>query len=58
MSPALDVAINDNIEMNQAKKTAYRSTIGSLLYLAIKTTPDVALAASVFGQFVENPTQP
>ena len=33
----------------------YRTTVRSLLYLGLKTRPDVAVADNVLGQHVENP---
>lgn len=57
MSPAQDVAENYHIQVSQEGKAAYCSIIGSLINLVIKTRPDIALSASVLGQFVENTTQ-
>lgn len=57
MSPTLDVAKNDHIQVNQEGKETYRSIIGGRRYLAIKRRLDIALSASVLGQFVDNPTQ-
>ena len=34
----------------------YRSVAGSILYLAVKTRPDIAIVASILSQHVESPT--
>lgn len=43
------------LESNQASK--YKSIVGSLLYLAAKTRPDLCAAASMLGMQVESPRQ-
>jgi hypothetical protein len=37
------------------KKVPYREAIGSLMYAAIGTRPDIAFATSILAQFAENP---
>jgi hypothetical protein len=37
------------------KKTLYREAIGSLMYTAIATRPDISYAVSTLSQFLENP---
>jgi hypothetical protein len=39
------------------KGIPYREAIGSLMYLAIHTRPDIAAAVGICGKFVSNPTQ-
>lgn len=47
---------NDNAEeAENAEKFPYRELIGSLMYAAIGTRPDIAHAISVLGQFSHNP---
>lgn len=41
-------AINDPIQQRQ-----HRSLISTLLYLAVRSSPDISVAASIFGAFVE-----
>lgn len=47
--------LNDFTE-SEPSSYAYRSLIGSLMYLAIGTRPDIAYAVSVASRFLENPT--
>jgi hypothetical protein len=37
------------------KKTPYREAIGSLMYAAVTTHPDISFAVSTLSQFLENP---
>ena len=37
------------------KQVPYRSALGSLMYLAVGTRPDIAFAVSTLAQFTENP---
>ncbi len=37
------------------KKTPYREAIGSLMYAAVATRPDIAFAMSALSQFLGNP---
>ncbi len=46
-----------NQNPGEAKDKPYRSLIGSLLYAALGTRPDIAQAVSVLAQFNENPSQ-
>ena len=36
-------------------KISYREAIGSLMWAAVATQPDIAFAASLLSQFLENP---
>lgn len=42
-------------EVEEMKKVLYRSLIGSLMYLAVSTRPDIAYAVSTLSQFNQNP---
>ena len=48
-------APSDDTEATRMKKTPYREAIGSLMYAAIATRPDIAFAVSALSQFLENP---
>ena len=37
------------------KKVPYREAIGSLMYAAVATRPDIAFAVSHLSQFLDNP---
>ena len=39
------------------RKDDYQSLVGALLYVAVNTRPDIAIAASILGRKVSNPTQ-
>ena len=39
------------------KKIPYRQAIGSLMWTAVATQPDIAFAVSLSSQFLENPSQ-
>ena len=41
--------------LSPAKKTTYREMIGSLMYCATMTHPDIAYAVSMLSQFLESP---
>jgi hypothetical protein len=45
----------DGVSLNKTESELYRSTIGSLLYLACSTRPDIAYSVSILCQFVSNP---
>jgi hypothetical protein len=50
----------DDSPKNQADavrmcKVPYREAIGSLMYAAIATRPDITFAVSVLSQFLDNP---
>ena len=42
-------------EYVRMKKTPYREAIGSLMYAAVATRPDIAFAVSILSQFLDNP---
>jgi hypothetical protein len=42
-------------EAVQMKKTPYREAIGSLMYVAVATRPNIAFAVSALSQFLSNP---
>ena len=42
-------------EAAQMKNTPYREAIGSLMYIAVTTRPDIAFAVSALSQFLSNP---
>ena len=42
-------------EVALMKKTPYREAIGSLMYIAVATRPDIAFAVSALSQFLNNP---
>ena len=42
-------------EITHMKKMPYREAIGSLMYAAVATRPDIAFAVSYLSQFLENP---
>ena len=46
---------SDDTEMARMKKTPYRKAIGSLMYAAVATCPDITFAVSALSQFLENP---
>ena len=46
---------SDATEMDHMKKIPYREAVGSLMYAAVATRPDVTFAISTLSQFLENP---
>jgi hypothetical protein len=44
-------------EMDQMRKVPYREAIGSLMYAAVATRPDVSFAVSILSKFLDNPGQ-
>jgi hypothetical protein len=48
-------APSDDTEAALMKKTPYREAIGSLMYAAVATRPDISFAVSALSQFLENP---
>jgi hypothetical protein len=50
-----DQSPNSPEEAVQMKKTPYREAIGSLMYVAVATRPDIAFAVSALSQFLSNP---
>ena len=50
-----DNAPADDTEAAHMQKTPYREAIGSLMYAAIATRPDISFAVSALSQFLNNP---
>ena len=50
-----DHSPNSPEEVAQMQKTPYREAIGSLMYIAITTCPDIAFTVSALSQFLSNP---
>ena len=48
-------APTDQTEAARMAKTPYRRAIGSLMYAAVATRPDISYAVSTLSQFLENP---
>jgi hypothetical protein len=48
-------APTDATEMARMSKTPYREAVGSLMYAAVATRPDITFAVSALSQFLENP---
>lgn len=48
---------SDATKMASMKKTPYREAIGSLMYAAVATRPDITFTISALSQFLENPGQ-
>lgn len=47
----------DEPMLDEKDKTRYRRIVGSLLYITMKTQPDLCLAASLIRAYVESPSQ-
>jgi hypothetical protein len=45
----------DKTEAARMAKVPYREAIGSLMYAAVATRPDISFAVSTLSQFLENP---
>jgi hypothetical protein len=46
---------SDAMQAAHMKKTPYREAVGSLMYAAIATRPDITFAISTLSQFLDNP---
>lgn len=57
LNPDVDMSEN-TCRLTDYESHEYRSNIGSLLYLATKTRPDLCLSASILGLHVAEPTKP
>lgn len=55
LTTSVDLSIKDQNPIDESFD--YRSVIGSILYLAVKTRPDIAVAASMLAQHVESPSR-
>ena len=59
MSPTISLSKQDcpsnPTEEAHMRKVPYREAIGSLMYAAVATRPDIAFAVSTLSQFLENP---
>lgn len=47
----------ENSLLSEEEQGIFRSIAGSLLYIVVRTKPDIAVAASTFGPFVAGPTR-
>ena len=45
-------------EIKEMKKVLYREVIGSMMYAALGTRPDIAFAVLHLSQFMQNPRKP
>ena len=52
-----DQCLTTDEEKERMKKIPYRQAIGSLMWTAVATQPDIAFAVSLSSQFLENPSQ-
>ncbi|HEV7737689.1 MAG TPA: reverse transcriptase domain-containing protein, partial [Chlamydiales bacterium] len=52
-----DLCPKEEIEKERMKKIPYREAIGSLMYAATATRPDIAFATHKLSQYLENPGQ-
>ena len=59
MAPGVSYSKKDSLtspdEATHMKNTPYREAIGSLMYAAVATCPDIAFAVSTLSQFLDNP---
>ena len=59
MDPNVQLSTNQSltstINIAAMKLVPYRSTLGSLMYLAVGTRPDIAFTISTLAQYTENP---
>ncbi len=59
MDPGITLSIaqcpNTLPEVNEMKNVPYKAAIGSLMYAALGTHPDIAFSVSLLGQFMHNP---
>ena len=59
MDPGLTLSITQcsktQVEINEMKSMPYKEAVGSLMYTAIGTQPDIAYSVSLLGQFMHNP---
>ena len=62
MEPGLTLSVTQcpktPLEINEMKSVPYKAAVGSLMYAAIGTCPDIAFAVSLLGQFMHNPRKP
>ena len=50
-----DQSLTSAVQTAGMKRVPFRSALGSLVYLAIRTRPDIAFAMSTLAQFADNP---
>jgi len=50
-----DDSLKNQVEAARMRKVPYREVIGSLMYAAITTHPDITFAVSILSQFLDNP---
>jgi len=53
---------NQRLEQNQEPvdeklRSSYQQLVGSLMWLAMRTRPDIAFAVSVLSRFLQNPSK-
>ena len=57
MLPTGSVTFSDSDELTAAQASVYRSMVGSLLWVAMGTRPDIAFATTVLTRYLKTPTQ-
>lgn len=59
INPGVRLSINDSPKISEEKeimaKYLYNAVIGSLMFLAIRTRPDILCTVTKLNQFIENP---
>lgn len=55
MNPVVDHSIKTE-KLNDKEAVTYRSIVGSMLYLAVKTVPDICVTANTLGLHVADHT--
>ena len=55
--PNVKLVANDEVSKSLSNPSKYQSLVGSLLYAAMATRPDIAYAVGVLGKFNANPSE-